>query len=624
MKTINQGFHKIGFKLIVAVGLAVIIIIGCYSYINLRSQSNMLLSEFERHANQLSETIKKATSIGMLKNEREQTFGIINMIGTEKGIKKIRIFNKEGEIIYSNDSSLVGKMVNKQAESCYACHTAGKPLEKLSMKDRTRIFHSQLDSEMLLGTMNPIYNEPSCWQAECHVHPKSQKILGVLDITVSLKEVAREQKTSTIKLIGLALFSILALGLIIALFIHKWLVKPVNILMDATHEIGVGNLNYRVKDLGNNELGILGRSFNKMTKRLAEARMQLFQSDKMASLGRLAAGVAHEINNPLTGVLTYASFLQKRLKKDAEVQEDLSVIVKETIRSREIVKGLLDFARQSVPKKNEVSINELIDNSIKVTKNQLTLKHLEIVRKKQPELPLITVDANQIQQVFINLIVNAIDAVPNDDGQIQISTSLVKLSPLGVSQIKNAVCRKRHSLIDNEIKIGSLASVKVKATQNGVTGFINLDPIYGKHNHKYGFAVAEKKNIEMYCPRCEVSLNDSKKVCPKCGANIYTFEVPPNGMFEGCTNKACDWERWQAMDEVGEKDYVEIKIKDNGSGIPEEDQPRIFEPFFSTKGQKGTGLGLAIIWGIIDNHNGTINVESEVNNGTTFTIRLPK
>ena len=624
MKKFNQGFHKIGFKLIVAVGITIIIIIGCYSYVNLRSQSNMLQSEFERHANQLSETIKKATRYGMLENERDLTFSIIKMIGTEKGINKIRIFNKEGTIIFSNDSTLIGKMVDKKAESCYACHAAGKPLEKLSMKDRTRMFHSQQDSELLLGTMNPIYNEPTCWESDCHVHPKSQKVLGVLDITMSLSEVAKEQKESTIKLIIFAITCILVLSLIIALFVQKWLVKPVNTLMDATHEIGVGNLNYRVKDLGDNELGILALAFNKMTKKLAEARMQLFQSDKMASLGRLAAGVAHEINNPLTGVLTYASFLQKRLKKDSEVQEDLSVIVKETIRSREIVKGLLDFARQSVPKKNEVSINELIDNSVKVTKNQLKLKHLEIVKESQPDLPPITVDGNQIQQVFINLIVNAIDAVTSEKGQIRISTSLVKLSPLGVSQIKNAVCRKRHSLIDNEIKIGGLPSIKVKATQNATTGFINLDPIYGKHNHQYGLNVAAGKSIEMYCPRCEVSLNDNKKVCPKCGSKIYTFEVPPNGMFEGCTNKTCDWERWQAMDEVGEKDYVEIKIKDNGSGIPEEDIPRIFEPFFSTKGQKGTGLGLAIIWGIIDNHNGTIKVESEINKGTTFIIRLPK
>ena len=623
MKKMSQRFHKIGFKLIVAVGITTIIIIGFYSYFNLRSQSNLLLSEFERHANQLSETIKSATRIGMLKNEREQTFGIIKMIGKEKYIRKRRIFNKAGIIIYSNDSTLIGQMVDKKAESCFACHTANQPLEKLSIKKRTRIFRINPDAPDILGVMNPIYNQPSCWSAACHVHPKSQKVLGVLDITVSLKEVEQVQRKSTIKLIILAITSILMLSLIITFFVQKWLVKPVNKLVEATHQIGIGNLNYRVEDLGDNELGILGNSFNRMTKKLTEARLQLFQSDKMASLGRLAAGVAHEINNPLTGILTYASFLLKRTKNNPEIQEDLSVIVKETIRSREIVKGLLDFSRQSIPKKSAVQIRDLIDNSIKVISNKLLLKHVKLEKHFQPDLPMITVDANQIQQVFINLIVNAIDAVPETDGLIKIITALINLSPKGTSQIKNAVCRKRHHLIDNEHKINGLPSIKIKATQNGNTGIIYLDPIYGSHRHEYEFSVVAGKNIEMFCPRCEASLLDEKTKCPKCGSTIYTFEVPPNGMFEGCTNSACDWERWEAMDKEGDRDYIEIKISDNGCGIAPEDLPRIFDPFFTTKGQKGTGLGLAIIWGIIDNHNGTIKVESEVNKSTTFIIRLP-
>jgi two-component system NtrC family sensor kinase len=94
-------------------------------------------------------------------------------------------------------------------------------------------------------------------------------------------------------------------------------------------------------------------------------------------------------------------------------------------------------------------------------------------------------------------------------------------------------------------------------------------------------------------------------------------------MLEGCTNPKCDWERWPAMDDAGQKDYIEIKISDTGQGISKEDLSRIFEPFYTTKGQNGTGLGLAITWGIIDNHDGTINVESEVGKGTTFIVHLP-
>ena len=110
---------------------------------------------------------------------------------------------------------------------------------------------------------------------------------------------------------------------------RRWIEKPVNELVNATEQVGTGNLNYVIKDLGSDELGLLAKSFNNMTQKLADARLQLFQSDKMASMGRLAAGVAHEINNPLTAVLTYSSFLLKRVN-NPELEEDLKVIVRET------------------------------------------------------------------------------------------------------------------------------------------------------------------------------------------------------------------------------------------------------------------------------------------------------
>jgi two-component system NtrC family sensor kinase len=94
-------------------------------------------------------------------------------------------------------------------------------------------------------------------------------------------------------------------------------------------------------------------------------------------------------------------------------------------------------------------------------------------------------------------------------------------------------------------------------------------------------------------------------------------------MLEGCVNPECDWERWPAMDEAGQRDFVEVRITDTGQGIPKENLSRIFEPFYTTKGKHGTGLGLAVIWRIIDNHNGTIGVDSEIGKGTTFTIHLP-
>ncbi len=616
-------FKKIGFKLIVAVGVTALLTIGIFSYFNIQSHSSSLLAEVERSANQLSETVKHSTRYDMLLNQRDRINIIINTIGQQPGIRSVRVLNKVGEIIYSSNKSDVGKLVDKKAESCYACHAANKPLERLAIKDRTRIFRLSPNSPRVLGIISPIYNEKSCWSADCHAHLKSQTVLGVLDVSISLEEVDSQIKKGEIEIVVFAITAILALSFIIGFFVKRWVDKPVKGLLNATNQVGTGNLNYTIQNIRNDELGILARSFNNMTKKLSEARLQLFQSDKMASLGRLAAGVAHEINNPLTGVLTYSSFLLKRTQNSPDLQEDLKVIVRETKRSREIVKSLLDFARQSVPKKNEAKINDIIEHALSVIENQLSINNIKLVKNLESDLPTITVDSNQIQQVFINLIVNASDAIGKDGGTITLSSSLISLSPYGITHIKKAVCPKRHELIDNEVKIGGMPSIKIKARSNGQEGFINLDPVYGKCRHIYGLDITNKKDIQILCPQCNSSLIEEGKKCPKCGSPIYSFEVPQQGYFEGCTKKTCGWQKWDAVDLGGQKDYIEMRISDTGCGISKDDLIRIFEPFYSTKGQKGTGLGLAVIWGIIDNHNGTINVESEINKGTTFIIRLP-
>jgi len=616
-------FKQIGFKLVFVVALTSLIIIGVFAYFNVKSQSASLLAEVERHANQLSETVVSSTRFDMMLNQVDRVQETINSIGKQPHIRDVRILNKVGEIIYSSTPSNINKMVDKKAESCYACHAADKPLEQISITERTRIFKVHPDSNRVIGIITPIYNEKSCWQADCHAHPQNQKVLGVLDVSISLAEVDRIILKSEWEIVIFAIVAILAVGLLIGFFVRRWVSQPVHELLAGTQQIGQGNLNYSIKDMGDDEIGKLGQSFNNMTKKLAEARMQLFQSDKMASLGRLAAGVAHEINNPLTGVLTYSSFLLKRTKDNPEFQEDLKVIVRETLRSREIVKSLLDFARQSVPKKNSADINEIIEKSYGVIESQLALNKVKIVKQTDPNLPKIIVDANQIQQVFINLMVNASDAIGPKGGTVTIVTKQISLSPLGVAQVKKAACPKRHSLIDNEFKIDGYPALKVKVLSEGKEGIIHLDPIYGKHRNNFNVGFKIGKDAQFVCPECNRSIVEENKTCPKCGSPVLAFEIPNQGFYEVCASENSNWEKWDYVDSTGVREYIEIKIIDTGSGITNEDLAKIFEPFFSTKGQKGTGLGLAVIWGIIDNHNGTIHVDSEIGKGTTFTIHLP-
>ena len=619
----NFNETKIGSKLIIAVGIITIGIIGLFAYLTISAQSDALASQAGIYANRLSEAIKNSTLTSMLENRREEVHAIINTVSHEPSILEIRILNKEGAVTFSSRKDSIGTMVDKRAESCYACHTENQPLERLSMNERMRVYRISRDSPRILGVINPIYNAPSCYQAACHAHSRDQTVLGVLDIKIDLTDVDQQIEDSKFRLIVFAVIAILALSSFIAYFVRRWIGKPVGELVNATNQVSAGNLSYTIDNPGRDELGILAKSFNKMTKSLAEAKLQLFQADKMASLGRLAAGVAHEINNPLTGVLSYSSFLLKRTKDDPEMQESLGVIVRETIRSREIVKGLLDFSRQSVPKKQNVDVSRILKSALEVVANQLALKGIELDEHLDTPLPEVTVDANQIQQVFVNLLVNAADAIGDGGGKISVDQSLISLSPHGLAQVKAAVCPKRHDLMDSEVKCYGLPTIRVKVVTRGTSGLIHLDPVYGKHRHQYGIDVASGNDLQVSCPQCDISLIEEDVKCPKCGSPVYAFEVLSHGVLEGCTKPECDWQRWPAMDEAGQKDYLEVRISDTGQGIPKEDLSRIFEPFYTTKGQGGTGLGLAVTWGIIDNHNGTINVESELGKGTTFTIHLP-
>jgi two-component system, NtrC family, sensor kinase len=620
---VNIHSTKIGSKLIIAIGVITIVIIGVFSLFSIRAQSDALLSQAEIHANKLSDAIKNSIFTSMLENKKDEIQAIVSTVSHEPSIMEIRIFNKEGVVTFSSHHDVIGTTVDKRAEGCYECHAANEPLRRLPIGDRTRIYRTAPDSPRILGVINPIYNEPSCYQAQCHAHTKSQTVLGVLDVKMGLNDLDQQIHDSKIRLIVFAAIAILALSLFIAYFVRRYIGKPVRELVKATNEVSSGNLNYTIDNPGEDELGILARSFNKMTKSLAEAKLQLFQSDKMASLGRLAAGIAHEINNPLTGVLTYSSFLLERTKENPELQENLEVIVRETIRSREIVKKLLDFSRQSPPKKHKADINKVLKSAIEVVASQLLLKRIELDARFDPSLPEIKIDANQIQQVIINLLVNAADAIGDNGGKISVILSLISLSPYGLAQIKAAVCAKGHDLMDSELRIYGLPTVKVKLVSGGNVGVVNLDPVYGKHRHEYGIEIEKGKDLQVLCPQCNLSLIEENVNCPKCGSLVFCFDVPSNGIFESCTNPACNWQRWQAMDDAGHKDYMDVKVSDTGRGIPKEDLSRIFEPFYTTKGQHGTGLGLAVIWGIVDSHNGTVSVESEVGEGTTFIIHLP-
>jgi two-component system NtrC family sensor kinase len=414
---------RIGTRLILGAGLATALAIGGMAVAVLRAHSAQLMAERTRSADQLSETIKSSTHFDMLENRRENLHRDIRAVGglNDQGIRKVRVFNKEGRIMFSSASEEIGTSLDIRGEACYACHAEGRPLERLGIQARARTFRAP-DGTRVLGVIKPIPNEPSCSTAACHAHSAKQSLLGVLDVNVSLAEVDREIAQSRSMIVASAVLAILAGSFMLWWLNRRLVVRPVAQLLAGTRRVSEGDLGTVIPVQGRHELSALARAFNEMTRNLADTQRQLAQADKLASVGRLAAGVAHEINNPLTGVLSYASLLRKRMEHDPPACEDLDVIVRETVRCRGIIRELLDFARPAAPARKPMDLNEVVRRAVSVVMTQLSLNQVNLSLDLSSDLPSVQADANQIQQVVVNLLLNAADAIGAEGGNIRATT----------------------------------------------------------------------------------------------------------------------------------------------------------------------------------------------------------
>jgi two-component system NtrC family sensor kinase len=465
---------RIGLQIVVAVGLLTALGIGLLAVVTLRTHRSEMIAQLTRSTDLLSETVKRSTEDYMLENRRDHLRRQIEAVGGEERIERVRVFNKQGRIVFSSDSTEVGHVLDKQAESCYACHRQGQPLEKPPVHERARIFASNGDHRVL-GIVNPIQNQHSCRTAACHAHGADETVLGVLDVTVSLEDVDRQIAASRNRIIGLAVAAVGVVGVLLWWLSQRLVSRPVEALAEGTRRVADGDLTTMIAVTRRDELGELARAFNAMTARLYEAQRQLAQADKLASIGRLAAGVAHEINNPLTGVLTFSSLALEQTK-DPELRADLEVIVRETKRCRDIVRGLLDFSRQTPPRRQPIDLNEVARKAVAVVMNQLQLGHVALSLDLADDLPPVDADATQMQQVLVNLLLNAADAIGNRGGTIRLESRAEQLPPHGHEPIRRAACPNGCDLLDPGVRIAGLPAIRVLREHGGREWTFHLDP----------------------------------------------------------------------------------------------------------------------------------------------------
>jgi len=752
LKSIRYLRHSLVTKLIVGVGIILLVLISTWAYFSIRYQKERLRKDIVAETERLGNTIKLGAHYAMMHNSRDDINQIIMNVSNQEGIESIRIYNKQGEIKFSNHPSEVDQTSNIKSEACNICHRVDPPLTNCGLPERTRITDSPR-GHRLLGVISPIANQPGCSTNVCHFHLPEKKILGALDIVISLEASDKEILFMEKGIIGLAAMAFLVISAIILILVLKFVNRPIRQLIKNTWAISKGDysaevavdqfdevgqlataINQMSREIGEkqaelnkqrnqyqtlfetvpcvitvqdknyklvgynrefsnrfdpqpddycfyaykgrttkcpncpvektfrdgkthhseevgiskdgtptywivrtspikNEKGqivaamemnldvthhkeleeelersekkyrdifnnirnpifvldadtldiidcnnsvqsvygygreeIAGKSFlallpeneksryavelkrasvinqvkqirkdqeiifvdlwvslfeypeknvllvttSDITQRL-ETEQQLIQASKMATLGEMATGVAHELNQPLAVIKTASSFFMKKVNKREKIDDEILFTLSEEIdshvdRATRIINHMRQFGRKSDPKLDEIQVNEVLEKSLEIFSQQLVVRGIEVDWEIEENLPLIMADADRLEQVFINLLINARDAI-------------------------------------------------------------------------------EEK---------------------------WELESPQKGDKKITLSSRSEGER------------VIVEVQDTGGGIAGSIIDKVFEPFFTTKDAgKGTGLGLSISYRIVHDLGGRIKVVSREDEGARFIISFP-
>lgn len=450
--------HSIyGRVVLIIAGLSVFLFVS-FSVIFRSVNENYLKTVIRQSGNNIGSIVEGALYHSMLENDKSALQNTLDIINTLPGIDEVNMYNSKDSLVYSSFES--GANSGHSNPNCISCHPSiqsmfsgtGNSYKIIDVNSDCLMNQNDNGSRHLL-IRSPILNEKSCYTSSCHAHQESDRMLGSLVIKLPLKEQDEAIQKSSTEFFLLAILATILLVSFLLAFTQKKIKNPLNALLKVSIAVANGDKNTRVEISPNqlDDMRMVSQSFNEMldnlhtaneelenwsqqleykvqkkTEELGAAQSELLHVEKLASLGKLSSSVAHEINNPLSGILVYTKLLQKQLGNQAitdtkreTMLKHLRLIESETKRCGDIVKGLLDFSRKDQEDFEPHHLQDILLNTYELMTHSIRIKNISFLNDLRATSDLIFCSPNQIKQACVALIVNASEAVV-ENGEIVI------------------------------------------------------------------------------------------------------------------------------------------------------------------------------------------------------------
>jgi two-component system, NtrC family, sensor kinase len=445
---IKSLLPSLGVRLLVPLFVAVAAVLAVHAFVSFRSTEERFLVLVRGEARRSSGLIRRATHDGMLLNRLDEVQATIERLGEGGEVAAIRVYDRKGSIVLSSDRTEVGRQVPMTAAPCATCHGEGRPqatpgLEAVDVTAAGTGPSTGESSGEVLRHLSVIENEPGCSVGGCHAGDAGERVLGVLDVEMSMQPLEAALSDARMQLLGTTLALFVAIALVAAFVFRRFVRHPIAELQEGARRIAGGDLSTRIHVEGGHELALLAADFNHMaedlsraqqeveewsqtleekveqrTEELKKAQHQVLHMEKMASLGKLSATVAHELNNPLSGILTYARLVERELGEQpidegvrTELARYLALVQQESTRCGSIVKNLLVFARREGGEMALTDLNDIVDRSLMLVRHHMEMSSVTLESQRLEGDPMVFGVAGELQQALVALFVNAVEAM---------------------------------------------------------------------------------------------------------------------------------------------------------------------------------------------------------------------